>query len=71
MTDKIDLFLDELKFALERFEPKEGDVFVLSIPDHLPEEFVKRMQNYWEKRTSFPLVAVLEGGGELKLTKKS
>ena len=60
MTDAIELFLGDIKCALHRFEPKPGDVFVLTIAGELPEEMVTRIQSEWTKRIPYDVkVAVL------------
>src|SRR4029077_14946050 len=45
MRNAVDVFLGDVKCQLQRFEPKPGDVFVLTFPDEIPLEVAKRMRS--------------------------
>jgi hypothetical protein len=68
MRDVVEVFLGEVKCALERFQPKPGDVFVLTVPGEISLEEERRIKTDWVKR--FPgneVVVVLAGGTTVHL----
>jgi hypothetical protein len=63
MTDAVEMFLGNLKCTLQRFEPKPGDVFVLTFPFEVPLEQIQRIQSQWgETYPGNKCIVVGEGG---------
>jgi len=62
MTDTVKLFLDDIECALQRFEPKPGDVFVLTIRDEVSLEQQARLVADWKKRIPFDVEVVVVTG---------
>jgi hypothetical protein len=71
MKDVVEIFMGDLKCELERFSPKPGDVFVLTIPDEISWELVDQLRS--RAKDLFPnnKVAVITGGMRVKLESES
>ena len=68
MTDVIDVFLDDVKCALHRFEPKPGDVFVLTFPGEISHEQATRIWRQWKERIPYDAkVICISDGAEVEL----
>jgi hypothetical protein len=69
MTDTIDVFLGEMRCALHRFQPKPGDVFILTVPGELSAEHAKLIEAGWKR--NFPdsdlKLCILAGGATVEL----
>jgi hypothetical protein len=71
MPDIVKIFLGELKCTLQRFEPKPGDVFVLTIPeDGISGELAEHLKSGWEKGFPNTKCVVITGGMTVELAKR-
>jgi hypothetical protein len=70
MTDTVEISLGELKCTLQRFEPKPGDVFVLTIPDEVSSELQEYLKSGWEKGIPTCKCVVITGGMTVELAER-
>jgi hypothetical protein len=70
MADTIDVFLGEIKCALHRFQPKPGDVFVITVPGEITEETVRQIKSTWKRNIpDFDVnVCILDNGMKIGLS---
>jgi Ni,Fe-hydrogenase III small subunit len=61
MTDIIDIFLGDLKCALQRFEPNDDDVFVLTVPGPISIEDEERIKQAFEQRMHHKVIVLGDG----------
>lgn len=62
MSDELEDFIGNLKSEIQHFQPKSGDLFVLTIPGCLTIEESNRIKTEWNKHTH-PCECVVVTGG--------
>jgi hypothetical protein len=67
MKDAVEIFMGDLKCELERFNPKPGDVFVLTVPDEVSLALVDRLKSFGKDLFPNNKVAVITGGMRVEL----